>query len=220
MITKIYIPIGVQCLTPMLLNENKLRTKSYPFDWILSNPYFVYKILYFLLEDNMDINELVKEHFFRNDIKCSIDGLYNWKLDKNGTKFCNTRYNVIYPHDNYNDVNKYIRRFERLKTDILDQNKYIQLIYISQSSLKNGNFTINGECVIQNVYENLNKIYNLLQKYNKNSNILVFDAIQNEDIDTLNKEIVIYKISQKEGGFSKISNEVNIILKKYLCIYF
>lgn len=37
----LYTPLGVQCLTPTVLKDNNLRTNSYPFDWILSNPYFI-----------------------------------------------------------------------------------------------------------------------------------------------------------------------------------
>lgn len=46
--------------------------------------------------------------------------------------------------------------------------------------------------------------------------MVIFDAIQNENINLLNKSIIIYKISSKEGGYSKIQNEVETIFKYYL----
>uniref|UniRef100_A0A6C0B575 Uncharacterized protein n=1 Tax=viral metagenome TaxID=1070528 RepID=A0A6C0B575_9ZZZZ len=209
----LYIPLGVQCLTPKVLLNNNLRTNSYPFDWILSNPYFIYKMLYLLLEDGMDINKIVREHFFRNDQKCWHDGIEHYTIRKNGAAICNQLYNAVFPHDRYNEetINKYIRRFERLKKDILNTSQKIQFIYISQSSLNSGNFTINGKEVVQNVYENMNNINTLVKKYNKNTNIMLFDSIQNENINILSKEINIQKISAK-NSWSGLADEVNKIL--------
>ena len=105
----LYIPLGIQCLTPNILKYNNIRTNSYPFDWILSNPYFIYKMLYLLLEDGMDINKIVREHFFRNDQKCWFDRKEHYTFRKNGGAICNELYNVVFPHDHYNEVtiNKY-----------------------------------------------------------------------------------------------------------------
>tara|TARA_X000000950_G_C13616230_1_gene537429 strand:- start:30 stop:695 length:666 start_codon:yes stop_codon:yes gene_type:complete len=213
----LYISLGIQCLTPNILKKNNLRKKSYPFDWIISNPYFVYKMLYLLLEEGMDVNKIVREHFFRNDQKCWRDRFEHYKFGKNGSAICNQLYNVVFPHDEYNEetINKYIRRFERLKKDILDTSHKIQFIYISQSSLKSGNFTINDKEVIENVYENMNNINMLLKKYNKNINIMLFDSIKNENINILSKEIKIQKISPKQR-WPQLINEVNKILSEHI----
>ena len=197
MTNKLYISLGLQCLTSTVLKDNNLRTNSYPFDWILSNPEFIYKILYFLLEKDINIDKLVREHFFRNDKKCKLNQVEHYIVTNNGKAIYNELYNCIFPHDvyNQNDINKYIRRFERLKSDILNLENNITFIYISQSSLKSGNFTINGNEIIKNVFENMNKIFLLIKKYNKNSKLIIFDAIQNEDIYILNNEIIIHKLN-------------------------
>lgn len=213
----LYIPLGVQCLTPTVLKQNNLRTNSYPFDWILSNPYFIYKMLYLLLEDGMDINKIVREHFLSFLKKCGYDRIEHYTFRKDGAAICNQLYNAVFPHDCYNEetINKYIRRFERLKKDILNTSQKIQFIYISQSSLNAGNFTINGKEAVQNVYENMNNINTLVKKYNKNTNIMLFDSIQNENINILSKEINIQKISAK-NSWGELANEVNKILSKYI----
>ena len=221
---KIYISLGLQCLTPELLKIYNLRKNSYPFDWILSNPYFVYKILFLLLEDNMSISKIVREHFFRNDNQCVLKKKEHYIFVKkknscNQIYICNQKYNVVFPHDTYNEetINKYIRRFKRLKNNIINKSLKIQFIYISQSSLDSGNFTIMGEEVVKNVYENMNSINLLIKKYNKNSNILIFDSIQNEDPNMLNKDIRLYKISPK-NSWMELSVEIQIILSNL--IYF
>jgi hypothetical protein len=212
----LYIPLGVQCITPNILIYNNIRTNSYPFDWILSNPYFIYKMLYLLLEDGMDINKIVREHFFRNDQKCGFDRKEHYTFKKNGSAICNELYNAVFPHDDYNEetINKYIRRFKRLKKDILNTSQKIQFIYISLLSLNSGNFTINGKEVVKNVYENMNNINALVKKYNKNTNIMLFDSIQNENINILSKEINLYKISPQNEP--SLAIEINEILSKQI----
>ena len=215
-IDTIYISIGLQCTVPTVLERMNLRKNSYPFDWMFANPYFVYKILYLLLKENLNINEIVREHFFRNDQKCGKELSNHYMFKKNGKAICNELYNAVFPHDKYNEdtINKYIRRFERLKNDILNTSNYIQFIYISQPSLNSGNFTLNGKEVIQNVYQNMNNIYLLVKNYNKNINIMIFDAIKNEDTNILNNEINLYKISQQEKWTYLVKEVINILSQK------
>jgi hypothetical protein len=207
---KLYISLGFQCLTSTVLNDNNLRTNSYPFDWILSNPEFIYKILYFLLEKDISIDKLVREHFFRNDKKCKLNRVEHYITTNNGKAIYNELYNCVFPHDVYNqgEINKYIRRFERLKSNILNIENNIKFIYISQSSLKSGNFTINGNEVINNVFENMNKIFLLIKKYNKNSKLIIFDAIQNEDMSILNNEIIMYQVNSCDSH-GELRKEIN-----------
>lgn len=86
---------------PDMLQKLGLRTNSYPFDW--TNPGFV---LYLLLQ------ALVREHFFVNSFKCWCKKLEHY------VKQDNTRYNV-----DKSRIEKYIRRFERLKSVILNHNR-------------------------------------------------------------------------------------------------
>ena len=89
---------------------------------------------------------------------------------------------------------KYIRRLSRLKDFILNSNEKLVFIYSSQSSLKSGNFTIDGRVVIKNVYSYLTKIYDLINMYNNNNKMIVFDSILNEDKNKLNEKITLYEM--------------------------
>lgn len=59
----IIIPIGLQCSSATFKNEIK-KSYTFPFDWMFATPSFVFEILVLLLEKNMNIEELVKNHFF------------------------------------------------------------------------------------------------------------------------------------------------------------
>lgn len=191
-----YISLGVQCTIPLFLKNNNLRKEAYPFDWIISNPKFIYEILVLLL-NNCNISDLVINHFFYCLLKADCAKIENYIISKNGFALYNPKYNVIFPHDeyNYNTVQKYIRRFERLKNIILNDNKIIHFIYISQSSLDLGNFKINNVNIIDNVYTYINKIFDLISNYRKNFKIIVFDTILNDNI-ILNKDIELYKLDR------------------------
>ena len=110
----------------------------------------------------------------------------------------NTKYNVIFPHDenNIDSINKYIRRFERLKDIILNSTECLYFIYTSQSSLESGNFTIDGNIVINDVYVYLSKIYKLISKFRNNYKIILFDTIQEEQISLLDENITLIKLNK------------------------
>ena len=179
----VIISIGIQCTNSIFKQRNNKSSQRFPFDWMLSTPKFVFEMFELLLEKNMNIDELVTKHFFICEKRAIINGPEHFFIcdmcDKRGS-LCNTKYNVIFPHDDFLDetVNKYIRRFERLKELILNTNTQEELcfIYSSQSSYENGNFTINGKDVIYDVYFYLSKIYTLIGNYNSNYKIVVFDA--------------------------------------------
>ena len=128
----------------------------------------------------------------------------------------NSKYDVIFPHDK-NDKKtkmKYIRRLTRLKDLILNSNEKLVFIYSSQSSLKSGNFTIDERVVIKNVYSYLSKIYDLINMYNNNNKMIVFDSILNEDKNKLNEKITLYEMNACNS-----SNELlNQILEKNIII--
>ena len=147
-----------------------------------------------LFQDNVSIEDLVKNHFLYCEKKVSITELEHYYTCSNGGSLYNTKYNIIFPHDIISDdtYNKYIRRFERLKNTILNTKEELCFIYISQSSLDSGNFTIDGEKVLHNVYFYLSKIYNLIGKYNNNYKLVVFDAINEESTEILDKNIILF----------------------------
>jgi hypothetical protein len=168
MINKNYIPIGFQCTVKKVIKEMNIEDKTLPFDWMLSSPKFIYEILYLLLND-MPINELVKNHFFKCTNKASFSSVENYIVDPMGESLYNEKYDVIFPHDTYDDetIQKYIRRFERLYNLIKNSENLIYL-YISPSSELVGNFTIDSRYILTDVNKYLIKIYDLI-KENSNS---------------------------------------------------
>jgi hypothetical protein len=146
----------------------------------------------------MDINELVRNHFFNCDKKASVNSGEHYYEDNNGISLYNSKYNVIFPHDVYSEenINKYIRRFERLKNLILTSDDKLCFLYTSQSSLNNGHFTINGNNVLNDIYFYLSKIYKLIGNYNNNYTMVAFDTIRNENRQLLNENIILCEINE------------------------
>lgn len=194
----IIIPIGVQCSTTRFIKHVNKSKETLPFDWMFSTPKFVFEMLTLLLEKNMNIEELVKNHFFYCEKRASLNRPEHYYTCKYGNASYNTKYNVIFPHDEVNieNINKYIRRFERLKHIIINSVEEIYFIYTSPSSIKNGNFTIDNNIVIQDVYFYLSEIYNLIAKFRNNYKIIAFDAINQEPIEQLNEKIILCKLNK------------------------
>ena len=193
----IIIPIGIQCTNATFKNEIN-KTQSLPFDWMFATPSFVFEMLELLLLKNINIEDLVKNHFFYCEKRANMNGVEHYYTCDNGSALYNTKYNVIFPHDenNVDTINKYIRRFERLKDIILNSSEQLNFIYTSQSSLENGNFTIDGNTIINNVYVYLSKIYKLIAKFRNNYKIILFDAIQEDSIELLHENIILYKLNK------------------------
>ncbi len=191
------IPIGLQCTGAIFKRNINKKSFTYPFDWMFATPKFVYEMLELLLVNNMNITELVKQHFFYCDRKASLNGLENYILDDRGFALYNTKYNVIFPHDvnKQENIEKYIRRFERLKDTILKSSEDICFVYVSQSSSTIGNFTINGIDMCIDIYIYLSKIYELIGKY-KNCKMIVFDTIKKEDKSLLNENIKLLELDE------------------------
>lgn len=191
------IPIGIQC-TNATFKKSFENTHTLPFDWMFSTPSFVFEMLELLLEKNINIEDLVKNHFLNCEKRATLNGLENYYTCDNGFALFNTKYNVIFPHDqnNIDTINKYIRRFERLKDIILNSTECLYFIYTSQSSLESGNFTIDGNIVINDVYVYLSKIYKLVGKFRNNYKMILFDAIQEEQIYLLDENITLIKLNK------------------------
>jgi len=191
------IPIGIQCSTATFKNEIG-KTHTLPFDWIFATPSFVLTMLELLLEKNINIEDLVKNHFLYCEKRANLNGSEHYYTCDNGFALYNTKYNVIFPHDenNIDTINKYIRRFERLKDIILNSTERLYFIYTSQSSLECGNFTIDGNIVINDVYVYISKIHNLIGKFRNNYKIVLFDAIQEEPIELLDENIKLLKLNK------------------------
>jgi len=199
------VSLGFQCTLNMYLKKINKRKTAYPFDWILSTPKIVFELLKLLLIDNLDTKELVKEYFFKCDGRVNSKFAEHFYIDDNPNgKLHNTKNNLIFPHDedSIETIEKYIRRFDRLKDDILNSNEEICFIYTSQSNLEgDGNFTIKGINQISNVYMYLNKIYELIGniRNGKKYKMMIFDAVKNEDKNILNKNIILYELYSCEN---------------------
>lgn len=193
----IIISIGVQCSSATYKNEID-KKHTLPFDWIFTNPKSTFELLVLLLENNMNIEELVKNHFFYCEKKANMYDFEHYYTCDSGNAHYNTKYNILFPHDENNDetIQKYIRRFERLKDIILNSNEELCFLYTSPSSNEYGNFTIDGNIIINNVYIYLSKIYNLIGKYRNNYKMILFDAIQEEQIELLDENIVLCKLNK------------------------
>lgn len=216
------VPIGFQCTTKLTLESLNINTPTLPFDWMLAPPKFVYNILNLLLMQNLDIETLVKQYFFHNHT------LARWTLQPEEYLECLDGYpynrdgSAIFPHDgdnkDYNEIiEKYIRRFYRLKEQILDIKNELLIIYISQSSSNRyqGNFFIDNIEILTNSYSFLNKIYALiLLKRKYNFKMIMIDAIKNEEQKILNQNIEYYSIDPK-NNFQDIIPQCYDILKKH-----
>ncbi len=191
------IPIGIQC-TNATFKKKFEKTHTLPFDWMFSTPSFVFEMLELLLEKNINIEDLVKNHFFYCEKRAKLIGVERYYTCDNGFALFNTKYNVIFPHDenNIDSINKYIRRFERLKDIILNSTECLYFIYTSQSSLESGNFTIDDNIVINDVYVYLSKINKLISKFRNNYKMILFDSIQEEPISLLDENITLIKLNK------------------------
>lgn len=189
------IPIGIQCGNTIYLKSINQRKYAYPFDHIICTPKFIFDMLELLLDRNIDIEDLVKNHFFRYDKRVLCNSIEHYYTNEESGYVYNTKYTAIFPHDLglfQDSVTKYIRRFERLKFHILDTTEEICLFYISQSSLSGGNFTIDGVCHIVDPFVWLNRIHELVNKY-RLCKMLVIDTIQC-DKNILNENITLIQL--------------------------
>ena len=83
----------------------------------------------------------------------------------------------------------------------------LTLIYSSQSSLKKGNFMIDDREVINDVYFYLTKIYELINVYNNNNKMIVFDSILNESKSNLNEKIILYEMKSC-NSWTELLNQI------------
>ena len=228
----IYISIGTQCTALGVLTEMYIRGKSLPFDWRFSTPEFVYTILRLLLVDNAEIDYIVDSHFFACDKKASLDTQEHYSIDPDGSALFNSKYRVCFPHrlsspeDPVSERDKYITRLIRLKELLLDKNNFIYLIYVSLCSYSGlGNYTIDNEDVIKDLYQYIHKIDVLLKNIMvDNYKILVFDVAEVKE-NKIESDTTLYIDLQpssdivsdvKEKMYSLFDTEqIHFIVNKY-----
>ena len=183
----IYISIGAQCTSTTLFDMLELKKETLPFDWMFSTPEFVYTIIKQLVIDNKEINDIVDNDFFLCDKRAILCDGEHHILFENGPVLVNTKYNVCFPHDTLPDRDKYIRRIERLKHLILDNEINLYFVYVSVSSPDIGNYKMDNVEPIQQLYEYIDKINSILKEVRTNYKILIFDT--NKETDIINPDI-------------------------------
>lgn len=193
------VSLGVQCTSAAYKKNIGKDSKSTPFQWIFSPPKFSYEMLRLLLDEKLDPEKLVREHFLLCDKKASCYKQEHYFESDNGNSLYNSKYNAIFPHDKLSEetVEKYTRRFLRLRDYILT-GEDIRFLYISQRSNDAGNYTINGKEILKDVYYYLNKTYELVIKYNRNIKLVIFDLISEDDKNILHKDINLISISKND----------------------
>jgi hypothetical protein len=197
---KIYISIGAHCTTPTLFDNLHIKKESLPFDWMFSTPEFVYTILKLLLIDNMPIEDIVDNHFFKCDKLADFlpSNPSNYITNINGHVLINSKYNVCFPHDTLGDRDKYIRRLERLKEIIINSNNFLYFVYVSVPSTNSGYFKIDCAEPIKEIYHYIHKINLLIKDITTNYKILIFDTDINPKVSTDKTHIFNYRIRQKK----------------------
>jgi len=182
-----YIPIGFQCTNAQISKTMNKREYSYPFDWILSNPDAVYNIFKLLFIDNMDIPNIVKKEFFNTTQTAKFIRPEKFIVGNYAVSnlLYNNKYNLIFPHDQYNSetIDKYIRRFERLKQHVLSGSKCV-FTFINRIAIGNIdgiNYTINDVEQLDNLYQKIIKLYKLLTQVinNQNFKIIFINSVLN-----------------------------------------
>jgi hypothetical protein len=220
------IPLGDNCAISIILKELGLRTKSYPFDWILHvgpNP------TYSIIEHNI---KLFLELLEIGDIENITNKLLGDYIDENNK----INGDFIFPHETGSKEyikNKYLRRFQRLYNDVIDKNNNNLFIIITRCFLVDGN-------IINNLYDKLidintnNKIIfvsgfeqNIIQKSNLEYKYIFYDGtkgfepnhtifrpqLKNYLQNEINKKNIIFVTAYKDikrnnwSNYSRTNNE-------------
>lgn len=208
-----YVPIGCQCTVAVSLRDLKLNRETLPFDWIFIKPGSVYLFLQMLLVDKLPVEDIVIKHFLKCDqmiTRGKYKNHYCTTCDKYSSLAClNSEYDIVFLHDTVYDengdlyqdtVDKYIRRFNRLKKTLENNMNEIQFIYVSPSYIDF--FRFNNKKVIVNENESINNINNLMIDVNPNHNIYIMNTkkinkIQKKKAET-NDSIHIIQIKPKK----------------------
>jgi hypothetical protein len=205
-----YISIGSQCTTATLFDILQVKKESFPFDWMFSTPQFVYTIIKLLLIDKKEIDDIVDNHFFICDKRAELQGGEHHILNKNGPVLVNSKYNVCFPHDTISERDKYIRRIERFKKTLVDKENFLYFVYVSVSSTNIGNYTIDRVEPIQQLYEYIEQINNILKDIRTTYKIIVFDTNKPSGIipsDFLH--IMYYDIEKKRSWRELLPELIN-----------
>lgn len=181
--------IGENCFCADILNKNKLRITSSPFDWLTPNRDYCKENII----SNLNIINNKFKDFLRKD-----DFIYLGDEKESGVKiYLNNNTNLFYNHDFFID-NKfeddyikmkeiYQRRIERLLTE-LESDKKNLMVYIEYYRLHNN-------------YFNINELIDLLNAIRKTYN--------NENIDLL---YIRHEFYCNDITFKIIDNKIHLYI--------
>lgn len=163
------IPLGDHCAISIVLKELGLRQQSYPFDWVTKKEQ--------VHDTNIMYNVSLIDSLCKTD---SVDAIVGTFIgDAFDNKNTNTHSTVWFPHDTENRrtvIEKYKRRFARLKGDLTKKNMFILLTrhyYIDQG-----------------IFE---KIQEQLLGYNRDSILLFISGKDHPYFSTMNYPNVLFK---------------------------
>ncbi len=194
------IPLGDHCAIPLILKKLNLRKKGYPFDWVSKGPLSELQ----LYDLNVIYNvELIKE------LNCTdnVDDIvlkYIGDMCENKNK-TNSSNNIWFPHDSNENkkelLDKYKRKFIRLKEDLNTKNIFILLTrqyYIEKDKFQ--------------------KIMEQLLSYNDESKIIFISGTNHPYFENINNDNVIFKYIEYDSeqyllrpDISQNMDEANIL---------
>ena len=210
------IPLGEECYTCQSLDtkfsNNSIRKCSFPFDYV-GHTYIenIYNNMFDLLNSNSnyhcDINDFSKQLF--NDKYFLCHNKYNFKYWHDIYSYDN----IINPDDEEikNFINKYNRRYERLKCCLKNNN--------------NNNITILSVNHFDNIYnkenkqESVYKLFNLLQTHNPTINFIAINFgeelynIPNLNFVNLNVNYNLSFIESKQDFTKELYEYINTSFK-------
>lgn len=191
----IYISLGNYCLTSMLLKENNLKYKSFPFDWMV---YCIDNIIE-IFEDNF-IKFLNKDNYTVIDNRTKN----NYYINKTRKIFNNL--DIDHQHHNLldnNDYNYLKRCIERINNI---HNIYESITFIMIQPLYLNNLLVDNNKII--------KLYNVLSnKYGNKIKLCIFNIINKNNNN-------IYKEEYLNENLIVVELDTNMICGNYGMMYF
>jgi hypothetical protein len=203
------IPLGDHCAIGSILQELKMRDKSFPFDWTAHydslNNSSIYTNIEIInkLENIENIDEII-DYYLGNAFENNL---------------INSKTQLWFPHDAVNKsftkndvIQRYKRRFNRLLNS-LNNNKNIFIITTRIFYIEEANFKI---------------LYNKIMNYNKDNIIIIISGTEHDYFNTNLYTNVIYKYIYYDKrlyyGYDTthfrpaMKNFIDITLKKLLSL--
>jgi len=97
---------------------------------------------------------------------------------------------------------------ERFKQILLDTDNYLYFIYVSVSSPNSGNYTIDGVEPIQQLYEYIEQINNILKDMRTTYKIIVFDANKPSGVIPSDSLHLMYYDIEKKNSWPELLPEL------------